>query len=65
MKEYFITLILGVLCFPIAFFIFNETKLIAPIIITLGLLLVVFSLIKLSKAYPGIRSFFRAFLEFI
>lgn len=63
MKKYFTSLLLGLTLIALAITYFGQSVYIAPLLITLGLALIVVSLVKLSKIYPGIKDFFKGLLE--
>lgn len=65
MKKYFISLFIGLILFIIAIFVFSKSVYIAPVLITIGLILTVFSLIKLSKEYNSVKALSIGLLEFI
>ena len=65
MKKYFISLFLRLILFIIAIFVFSKSVYTAPVLITIGLILTVFSLIKLSKEYNSVKALSIGLLEFI
>lgn len=65
MKEYFIVLSLGISLFLIAISVFDKSVYSAPILITISLVSIVYSLIKLSNKSESIKTFLSSLLDLI
>lgn len=65
MKEYFIILSLGISLFLIAISVFDKSVYSAPILITISLVSIVYSLIKLSNKSESIKTFLSSLLDLI
>lgn len=65
MKEYFIILSLGISLFLIAISVFDKSVYSAPILITISLVSIVYSLIKLNNKSESIKTFLSSLLNLI